>query len=338
MKKIQKIMFSLFLGWMLFMGNPWQGKAATNPYSPSGPYGTNCTWYAWNMAYERAGVALPGFGNAKDWYSDARNAGYSVGTTPQANSIIVWGGWTSYGHVGYVESVEGNILHVWDSTGPCIDRESEEFQNCMAQSVNEDTDRVCYQNAKRIACEYTISPDQYGITGYIYLNSAPKTTAYSKNTSPSQPTPTPEPLKSNNTNLKKIELSSGNLTFKPDVFEYQVTVENSVNEIEIKAEVEDEKATVEGTGKHVLTIGPNEVTLTVKAEDGTTKEYKLTILRKMKEVSSVASENIASKSPSLFLIEGGIGLGILGLLLIIFFLKKKRKNTVKGEKEKKDKK
>lgn len=83
-------------------------QAATNPYSQTGPYGTNCTWYAWQMAYEKAGVVLPAWHNAKDWYNDAINSGYTVGTTPQANSIIVWGGWTSYGHVGYVEKVEGN--------------------------------------------------------------------------------------------------------------------------------------------------------------------------------------------------------------------------------------
>ena len=96
MKKIKIIIFLLIINVLSISGV----NAASNPYKQSGPYGTNCTWYAWKMAYEKAGVTLPGWGNAKEWYSDAKRAGYSVGTTPKANSIIVWGGWTSYGHVG----------------------------------------------------------------------------------------------------------------------------------------------------------------------------------------------------------------------------------------------
>lgn len=92
----------VILGLFIFMFGMLRVSAATNPYNKSGPYGTNCTWYAWKMASEKGGVNLPGFGNAKNWYNDAKKAGYSVGTEPKNNSIIVWGGWTSYGHVGYV--------------------------------------------------------------------------------------------------------------------------------------------------------------------------------------------------------------------------------------------
>ena len=149
MRKKKKYLRNLFIG-MILLCTISDVKAVTNPYSQTGPYGTNCTWYAWNMAYQKAGVVLPGWGNAKDWYYDAMNAGYSVGTTPKANSIVVWGGWTSYGHVGYVESVGDNTLYVWDSTGPCIDETDPSYQECMANSWCEDTDRVCKENAKRM--------------------------------------------------------------------------------------------------------------------------------------------------------------------------------------------
>ena len=156
-------------------------NAATNPYNETGPYGTNCTWYAWQKAYDKAGVALPGLGDAKNWYKNAQNKGYSVGTTPKANSIIVWGNWTEYGHVGYVEKVNGNTLYVWDSASSCIDEENEEYKACMAESVCEETDRACRKNAKRIACEYNISESYYTITGYIYLDEAPKKVSSSSN-------------------------------------------------------------------------------------------------------------------------------------------------------------
>ena len=53
-------------------------------------------------------------GNGCQWYNNAKNAGYSVGTTAKAKSIAVWGSCSnnSYGHVAYVVSVNGNKMTV----------------------------------------------------------------------------------------------------------------------------------------------------------------------------------------------------------------------------------
>ena len=280
MKKSLKIIILLLIINVLSISGV---SAASNPYKQSGPYGTNCTWYAWKMAYEKAGVTLPGWGNAKEWYSDAKNAGYSVGTTPKANSIIVWGGWTSYGHVGYVERVSGNTLYVWDSTGPCIDKNDPTYQECMASSWNEDTDKACKEKAPKAACEYTISPDRYGITGYIYLSSVPKKSS-SVSTSPSKQEP--EVVKSNNANLKSIELSSGKIKFNKDSLEYTINVKNKVDKITVNSTLEDSKSSVEGNGEYELKAGANEIKLSVKAEDGTVKEYKINVIRDIKAKTS----------------------------------------------------
>ena len=277
MKKI-KIMILLLIINLLSIGSV---KSASNPYKQSGPYGTNCTWYAWKMAYEKAGVTLPGWGNAKEWYNDAKSAGYSVGTTPKANSIIVWGGWTSYGHVGYVERVSGNTLYVWDSTGPCIDENDPTYKECMANSWCEDTDKACKAKAPKAACEYTISPDRYGITGYIYLSNAPKKSSTSS--SKQNITQTVIETKSNNANLKTIELSEGKIEFNKDTLEYTINVKNKVDKIKVNSTLEDSKASVEGNGEYELKAGINEIKLSVKAEDGTVKEYKIKIIRDIKE-------------------------------------------------------
>ena len=153
MKKIKIIIFLLIIN---VLSISWV-SAASNPYKQSGPYGTNCTWYAWKMAYEKAGITLPGWGNAKEWYSDAKNAGYSVGTTPKANSIIVWGGWTSYGHVGYVEKISGNTLYVWDSTGPCIDENDPTYKECMASSWCEDTDKALTKHVNKMPLKLPVN-------------------------------------------------------------------------------------------------------------------------------------------------------------------------------------
>lgn len=341
MRKIVKYLKIMLLVMFIYMIEITNVNAATNPYAATGPYGTNCTWYAWNMAYEKAGVALPGFGNAKEWYNDAKNAGYSVGTTPRANSIIVWGGWTSYGHVGYVERVEGNTLYVWDSTGPCIDRDDPELIECIANGVSEETDKICYANAKRGACEYTISPDLYGITGYIYLDEAPKTP--SSSSSSNQTTTIPEkeesvPVvepKSNNANLASIELSSGEVLFDPEILEYDIEVGNEVDVITISAIVEDGTATVDGMGDYSLNVGLNEIKLIVTAEDGSTKEYLLRITRDEpqeqvlpEEVEPEVEEVKKADSQDRYLWMTIMGIEIVVLLLssiILFFLFKKRK-------------
>ncbi len=280
MKKIKIIILLLIINILSISGV----SAASNPYKQSGPYGTNCTWYVWKMAYEKAGVTLPGWGNAKEWYSDAKNAGYSVGTTPKAGSIIVWGGWTSYGHVGYVERVSGNTLYVWDSTGPCIDKNDPTYQECMKSSWNEDTDKACKQNAPKAACEYTISPDRYGITGYIYLSNAPKKSSTSS--SKQNSVQTVIETKSNNANLKNIELSEGKIEFNKDTLEYTINVKNKVDKIKVNSTLEDSKASVEGNGEYELKAGVNEIKLSVKAEDGTVKEYKIKVIRDIKEKTS----------------------------------------------------
>lgn len=158
---------------VLFIPNVY---AIANPYNKTSSYGTNCTWYAWKMAKEKGGVTLPGWGNAKDWYKDAKADGYSVGSSPKAKSIVVWGSWTSKGHVGYVEKVSGDTIYVWDSTGPCIDEEDPEYINCIMNGVSEETDKICRQNAKKVACKYSISNPDYPITGFIYLTNTPKVT------------------------------------------------------------------------------------------------------------------------------------------------------------------
>ena len=93
-------------------------SAASNPFGKwqtiNGVTTIRCTYYAWQQAYDNTGVTLPMLGNGCQWYNNAKNAGYSVGTTAKAKSIAVWGSCSnnSYGHVAYVVSVNGNKMTV----------------------------------------------------------------------------------------------------------------------------------------------------------------------------------------------------------------------------------
>jgi len=305
-------------------------RAATNPYSQTGSYGTNCTWYAWKMAYEKGKVTLPGWGNAKQWYNEAKNDGYKVGKAPKANSIVVWGNWTEFGHVGYVEKIEGENIYVWDSTGPCIDKEDPEFIECMSNSTNEDTDKICYQNAKRIACEYNINSQDYIITGFIYLDEIPKKENTSSNNTSNKEEKPVTITKSNNNNLSNIELDIGNINFNKDILEYNIEVLNDVDSFTINATKEDEKANIEGIGKHELNVGLNEFRLVVTAEDNSKKEYIIKVTRKESEIiekqeSIVQSEENDNEDNSKIknYIMASL-LIIISVVVLILILKKKR--------------
>ncbi|MBQ7654661.1 MAG: GBS Bsp-like repeat-containing protein [Clostridia bacterium] len=114
-KRILCVLLSLIFVASAFMGLQMTAEGATNPYNyyakdASGNW-ANCTWWAWQLAYDNTGVALPGWGNAGTWYNSARNAGYSCGTTPAVNSIAVKSSGT-YGHVQFVTAVSGSQIYV----------------------------------------------------------------------------------------------------------------------------------------------------------------------------------------------------------------------------------
>lgn len=76
-----------------------------------------------------------------------------------------------------------------------------------------------------------------------------------------------------------MSLDTGEIEFSPDVLTYEIEVLNDVTTIDITATLEDSKATVTGDGSFELETGSNTFKITVKAEDGTTKDYQITVLR-----------------------------------------------------------
>ena len=118
MKTFKKVLSLLLCSVMLVLANALIAiptLAASNPYPSSQTFNgvstIPCTYYAWQQAYDNTGVAMPNFGNAKNWYTSAQNNGYSTGSTPKAKSIAVWTN-SGYGHVAYVVSVNGSTMKV----------------------------------------------------------------------------------------------------------------------------------------------------------------------------------------------------------------------------------
>lgn len=100
-------------------------------------------------------------------------------------------------------------------------------------------------------------------------------------TKPEEDKKTEETTKSNNANLKSLEIANFEFTpsFNADVTQYTLEVTNNINELEIKAEAEDSKATVTINGEKDLKNGENSVTIKVNAEDGTVKIYEIKVTK-----------------------------------------------------------
>lgn len=114
--------------------------------------------------------------------------------------------------------------------------------------------------------------------------------------------------KSNNTNLKVLSIEGVELTpaFSANVTEYSVKLVNYKEQsLKIDAKAEDEKATLKVEGNEEIKIGENVISITVTAEDGTTKVYKVTVTNEEKEALGLSSlvikgVELKSFSPSKF--------------------------------------
>lgn len=98
------------------------------------------------------------------------------------------------------------------------------------------------------------------------------------NTQNNTQTQQPDDTRSANTNLASLAISEGTLSpeFNADTTEYSVSLAADVTKISVSASAADEKATVSGTGEVELKAGENKISVTVTAENQTTKTYTIT--------------------------------------------------------------
>lgn len=307
MKKINLLLFIIFIS--LFIPNAY---AATNPY---GKYQelyniktVRCTWYAWQQAYEIAGVALPGWDNAQTWYNSAKQAGYSVGRKAKPNSIAVWSSIDGYGHVGYVVSVEGDYMTT--NEGGMVTEENEGIINGIQRSVTSDN-----------------------LIGFIYLDDAPKNPTSSNNANSNNTSSGTQPNvdevvdvedeKSSNNYLSELTIDIENFNFDKNTTEYTLVVDNNTQIITIDAKAEDEKAQVIGTGQKALKVGENKYTITVIAEDEAKREYNIVITRE-EIVEEEVVETIEEPKTNSTIIY--VVIGFISCLIIILIIRKILKN------------
>lgn len=88
------------------------------------------------------------------------------------------------------------------------------------------------------------------------------------------------PPKDGNANLSSLKIDNYDLAFDANKTEYSLTVDHNVDKINISATTASTKSTITGTGSQTLKDYNNEFSVVVTAENGTTKTYKITVIRK----------------------------------------------------------
>lgn len=84
---------------------------------------------------------------------------------------------------------------------------------------------------------------------------------------------------SSNANLASLSISQGTLSpkFSASKTQYTVNLNGDVSSIKVNATAADSKAMVYGTGTKSLKPGKNTISVSVAAEDGSAKEYTITV-------------------------------------------------------------
>lgn len=131
--------------------------------------------------------------------------------------------------------------------------------------------------------------------------------------------------KSNNSNLKTLEIENFTIDFDKNKKEYTININDSINSLNINALVEDEKASYTIIGNDDLKANNYQVLIEVTAEDGSKSNYvvNVSVLKDSKTTNS-NNKNKSLKDIKIDKKYYVIGAGVLVILLIIFIISKLR--------------
>jgi len=111
----------------------------------------------------------------------------------------------------------------------------------------------------------------------------------------------PDEPKNPDSTLASLAVNPGTLVpeFSADTLSYTVAVENDVDSILITATTNNSGASADGAGTRPLIVGENLFTITVTAEDGSTREYVIVVTRaeEKEPKDQKISTNTGNKNP-----------------------------------------
>ena len=106
--------------------------------------------------------------------------------------------------------------------------------------------------------------------------------------------------KSSNNYLKNLSVENYSITpeFDKQTINYEIKEEITDDSITIKAETDDEKASVSGTGKITLNSGENNIEIEVTAENGMVRTYFIKVIKQVKQNLRLNSLKITTEDKS----------------------------------------
>ena len=189
------------------------------------------------------------------------SSGSSFTATATVSGVASWNV-----HVSASGPVRGCSINVADSTADAKDTTKSFSTTCTATGTGTITIKLSGDTTTSSGSNNNISGTR---TVSVVANS----------------TPTPKPVvkdnRSGNNNLKSLSVEGYEISPKFDSSkkEYTLNLTYDITKIKIKAEKEHNKASISGdTGEKEVKVGDNNFSITVKAENGNTKTYKLKVI------------------------------------------------------------
>lgn len=280
----------------------------------------NCTWWAYSRASEVLGEPLnPNLrGNAGEWWNcNKKGKYYPYGSKPKAGALVVY-----RTHVAFIEKIVNGQIYVSESgwqTKTYGPSKTDDFffhygtpwrSNGTPQGYIYVTDKKP-DPVKTVSANYSVKVSVSDLrmrsgpgTGYSNMGKIKKGTYQLKATTSdgewgqlksngywiSLDWTSRVTAKSSNNNLKSLSVSGYSMSpaFNASTTTYNVTVPSNVSSVTINAAKADAKASVSGIGKVSLGTGTNTKSVTVKAENGAVKTYKIKITRAKESTVTVA--------------------------------------------------
>ena len=97
---------------------------------------------------------------------------------------------------------------------------------------------------------------------------------------PEEPQKEPPEQKDNNSKLKSLTINNYNIEFNSNIYTYNIEIEESVKDLEIKTQSISPKAKISIKGNKELNVGKNEIIITVTAENNSQTIYKIYAIKK----------------------------------------------------------
>lgn len=199
-------------------------------------------------------------------YAKGVNKDGSVSTTylrpwnSQYKAILGGAMWIENGYISETRGQDTLYFQRWDVV-PLDGLYWHQYQTSTQAPVSEATRlEVAYRNIKHLPLQFKIP---------VYNNM------------PEAPVRPPEKNGNPNNWLTSITIAGHVITpsFDPNIFEYDLIVGSAVESVHISTTTASVSASVSGVGTRILAIGPNPITLTVTAQNGSVRYYTMNIIR-----------------------------------------------------------